>query len=143
MWGSSNSSSSSSNTQKPEQPAQSHEGRLAIANADTERPSLSVYDLKDLKVIDTKALNYMPSAMYSSPQLRYAVMLSRNNGVVQFADGGVFTQSNQLKINTPNILTFQLSGTTPAHYRSFNGTAALFYDGSASRCLSLKCLRIV
>ncbi|ENW20131.1 hypothetical protein L313_2287 [Acinetobacter haemolyticus CIP 64.3 = MTCC 9819] len=130
--GSSNSSSSSSNTQKPEQPAQSHEGRLAIANADTERPSLSVYDLKDQKVIDTKALNYMPSAMYSSPQLRYAVMLSRNNGVVQFADGGVFTQSNQLKINTPNILTFQLSGTTPAHYRSFNGTAALFYDGSAS-----------
>ncbi|QER38489.1 hypothetical protein F2A31_01720 [Acinetobacter suaedae] len=128
--GSSNSSSSSSNTQKPEQPAQSHEGRLAIANADTERPSLSVYDLKDQKVIDTKALNYMPSAMYSSPQLRYAVMLSRNNGVVQFADGGVFTQSNQLKINTPNILTFQLSGATPAHYRSFNGMAALFYDGS-------------
>ncbi len=25
-----------------------------------------------------------------------------------------------------------MSGTTPAHYRSFNGTAALFYDGSAS-----------
>lgn len=130
--GSSNSSSSASDTKTPEQPTQSYEGRLVIANADTERPLLSIYDLKDQKVIDTKALSYLPTAMYNSPQSRYAVMLSRNEGVVQFADGGVFTQSNQLKINTPNILTFQLSGTTPAHYRSFNGTAALFYDGSAS-----------
>ncbi|MCH7337421.1 hypothetical protein [Acinetobacter sp. NIPH 2699] len=128
--GSSDSSSSSSSTPKPEQPVLNYEGRLAIANADTERPSLSIYDLKDQKVIETKALNYMPSAMYSSPQSRYAVMLSRNEGVVQFADGGVFSQSNELKINTPNILTFQLQGATPAHYRSFNGTAALFYDGS-------------
>lgn len=131
--GSGDSSNSSSNTPKPEQPTtQTYEGRLAIANADADRPMLSVYDLKDQKLIDSKALNYTPSAMYSSPQSRYAVMVSRNDGVVQFADGGVFSQSNQLKVNAPNILTFQLNGTTPAHYRSFNGTAALFYDGSAT-----------
>lgn len=131
--GSGDSSSSSSSTPKPEQPmTQTYEGRLAIANADADRPMLSVYDLKDQKLIDSKALNYTPSAMYSSPQSRYAVMVSRNDGVVQFADGGVFNQSNQLKVNAPNILTFQLNGATPAHYRSFNGTAALFYDGSAT-----------
>lgn len=131
--GSGDSSSSSSSTPKPEQPTtQTYEGRLVIANADADRPMLSIYDLKDQKLIDSKALNYTPSAMYSSPQSRYAVMVSRNDGVVQFADGGVFSQSNQLKVNAPNILTFQLNGATPAHYRSFNGTAALFYDGSVT-----------
>ena len=128
--GSDSSNSVSTIAPKPEQPVQSNEGRLAIANADTVRPLLSIYDLKEQKIINTTALSYTPSAMYSSPQSRYAVMLSRVDGVVQFADGGIFNKNNVLQKNAPNLLAFQLKGATPAHYRSFNGLAALFYDGN-------------
>lgn len=128
--GGDSSGSSSTVTPKPEQPAKIYEGRLAIANDDSIRPLLSVYDLADQKVIHTTALSYSPSAMYGSPQSRYAVMLSRNEGVVQFADSGVLNKDNLLQKNMPHVLAFQLKGATPAHYRSFNGLAALFYDGS-------------
>lgn len=128
--GGDSSGSSSTVTPKPEQPAKIYEGRLAIANDDSIRPLLSVYDLADQKVIHTTALSYTPSAMYGSPQSRYAVMLSRNEGVVQFADSGVLNKDNLLQKNMPHVLAFQLKGATPAHYRSFNGLAALFYDGS-------------
>ncbi|MDM1019043.1 hypothetical protein QSV37_01770 [Acinetobacter sp. VNK23] len=128
--GGDSSGSSSTVTPKPEQPAKIYEGRLAIANDDSVRPLLSVYDLADQKVIHTTALSYTPSAMYGSPQSRYAVMLSRNEGVVQFADSGVLNKDNLLQKNMPHVLAFQLKGATPAHYRSFDGLAALFYDGS-------------
>ncbi|MCY6412340.1 hypothetical protein QTA56_09375 [Acinetobacter sp. VNH17] len=128
--GGDSSGSSSTVTPKPEQPAKIYEGRLVIANDDSIRPLLSVYDLADQKVIHTTALTYIPSAMYGSPQSRYAVMLSRNEGVVQFADSGVLNKDNLLQKNMPHVLAFQLKGATPAHYRSFNGLAALFYDGS-------------
>jgi len=131
--GGDSSDSTSAVTPKPEQPAQSDQGRLVIANADTVRPLLSIYDLKEQKLINTTALSSAPSAMYSSPQSRYAVMLSRNEGVVQFAfvfDSGIFNKNGVLQRNAPNLLAFQLKGATPAHYRSFNGLAALFYDGS-------------
>ncbi|MCS4299139.1 MULTISPECIES: hypothetical protein [Acinetobacter] len=122
--------SSTEVTSKPQEVKQSNEGRLLIANADTVRPLLSTFDLKNQKVINTISLNYAPSTMYSSPQFRYAVMLSRNDGVVQFADSGIFNKNNSIQNNLPHLLAFQLKGATPAHYRSFNGLAALFYDGS-------------
>lgn len=129
--GDGNSSKSSADViSKPEEVKQNHEGRLLIANADTVRPLLSAFDLKSQKIINTIALSYTPSAMYSSPQFRYAVMLSRNDGVVQFADSGIFNKNNSIQNNLPHLLAFQLKGATPAHYRSFNGLAALFYDGS-------------
>jgi hypothetical protein len=128
--GGDSSNSSSVVSPKPQQPTEADAGRLAIANADTIRPLLTVYDLKEQKTINTTALNYVPSAMYSSPQSRYAVMLSRNEGIVQFADGGIFNKNGSLQRNAPHLLAYQLKGATPAHYRSFNGTAALFYDGS-------------
>ncbi|NIE96633.1 hypothetical protein F3J02_09100 [Acinetobacter sp. Tr-809] len=128
--GGDSSDSTSAVTPKPEQPAQSDQGRLVIANSDMVRPLLSIYDLKEQKLINTTALSSAPSAMYSSPQSRYAVMLSRNEGVVQFADSGIFNKNGVLQRNAPNLLAFQLKGATPAHYRGFNGLAALFYDGS-------------
>lgn len=130
--GSDSSDSSPVITPTPEQPVSVEAGRLAIANDDAVRPLLTVYGLKDQKVLNTTALSYTPSAMYSSPQARYAVMLSRNEGAVQFADGGIFNQNNSLQKNTPYLLAFQLKGATPAHYRDFNGMAALFYDGNST-----------
>jgi hypothetical protein len=128
--GGDSSKSSTDAISKPEEVKQNYEGRLLIANADTVRPLLSAFDLKSQKIINTIALSYTPSAMYSSPQFRYAVMLSRNDSVVQFADSGIFNKNNSRQNNLPHLLAFQLKGATPAHYRSFNGLAALFYDGS-------------
>ena len=115
---------------QPSVPKTEHQGHLVIANADTERPLLSVYDLNDKKNINTIALSTAPVAMYSSPQSRFAVLLSRNEGIVQFADSGIFLKDNKLQINTPHLLTYQFKGAKPTHFRSFNGQAAIFYDGS-------------
>lgn len=114
----------------PPQPVINEQGRLVIANADTVRPVLTVYDLKQQKNIYSATLKVLPNAMYSSPSNRYAVMLSRAEGLVQFADGGIFTQKNQIQVNAPAILSYQLMGAAPTHFRSFQNLATIFYDGS-------------
>lgn len=132
--GASDSSSKPTDPVKPNppQPVATEQGRLVIANADTVRPLLSVYDLKQQKNIYTTALKAVPSAMYSSPDHRYAVMLSRTDHLVQFADGGLFNQNNQLQSHTPAVLAYQLMGAAPTHFRSVQGLATIFYDGSDS-----------
>jgi len=114
----------------PSEPTIEQQGRLIIANADPVRPLLSVYDLNEHKNINTTALTALPTAMYSSPAFRYAVLLGRTANTVHFVDGGIFSKNNLLQKNNPNLLAFKLSGAVPNHYRAYNGLAAIFYDGN-------------
>lgn len=104
---------------KPE-PVQSDAGKLMLINDDPDRPQLSVYDLNQHKIIDTEQLSVAPFAVYSSPNHRYGVLMNRVQNEVAFYDG---------LATEPTLLGFKLYGAAPTHFRSFNGQAAIFYDG--------------
>lgn len=119
-----------SNPQTPPSSIENTQGRLVITNDDATRPVATVYDLKENKVLNTHAVKGVVSGVYSSPSHRYAVFLDRENNTVQFLDSGLFIENKTLKVATPTWLSYQLNGEKPTHYRSFNGQATIFYDGS-------------
>lgn len=116
------------NNPAPEEDHDHHEnsGRLVFANAD----QVYTYDLDEEKIISTIKLNHIPNALYTSPQGRYALAVSQTNNITYFIDGGVFGHGDHNHADAPSLLSdFNLTGDKPAHYRNFNGQAALFYDG--------------
>lgn len=122
------SDSGSGQNQSPDQskPVTNTEGRLMLINDQVDRPELSLFDLEQQKVIDTKQLKTMPFAVHSSPAGRYGILMDRVGGTVNFYDGGLSAKG----ISKPELLNYQLLGALPTHYRSFNGQAAIFYDGN-------------
>lgn len=128
-------SSDSTNTTTPEKPKPQPEpssytdGRLVIIDDHPERPELSLYDLKQNKTIHHTQIQYQPSSLYSSPNDRYAVLMMRDQGAVSFYDSGLVTTNGKTIEQSPELLSYQLFGPKPTHFRSFNGQAAIFYDG--------------
>lgn len=122
-------------TPQPAEPGQNALNRLLILNDDNERPELSLFDLDEHVFIDRVQLAAVPSALYSSPQYRYGVILDRVNGQVSFYDAGPLAQSGQAG-SKPQLLSYHWSGAAPTHYRVFNGQAAIFYDGNAAQTAS-------
>lgn len=117
------------NTVKPEKKL-TVEGRLLIVNDDQAKPELSVYDLAKKQIVQSTFLNAQPSALYSSPSFGYGILFDRVQGIVNFYDGGLSQKSGVLIEQKPQLLTYQLFGAAPTHYRYFNDQAAIFFDGS-------------
>lgn len=118
-------------TPQPDKPL-NEQGRLLIINDDEERPQLSLYDLMSKKTIQTTQLKTRPSALYSSPNYRYGVLMERTQGQVSFYDSGLSLNKGAMLEQAPQLLNYQLFGASPTHYRQFNGQASIFYDGSAA-----------
>lgn len=131
--GSGNNNDSANN---PSQPPHSGEktalGRLVITNSDALNPSAYIYDLDEKKVASNISLKYLPTSVYASPEYRYAVLISRADNITKFIDGGIYKHNDHIDKDQPTLLSLDLQGPTPNHYRSVNGQAALFYDGSDS-----------
>ncbi len=102
-------------------------GRLAFAGADGD-PQLSVLDL-DSRTTTQIALANAPTAVYASPERRYAVVVQADADQVNFVDGGVYAHEDHVDVETPTLLDFSLSGARPAHYQAHEEQAALFFDG--------------
>ncbi|MDQ8036813.1 MAG: hypothetical protein REI12_05285 [Pedobacter sp.] len=110
-----------------------HPGRLIVASSDARA---HVYDLDSASFLGDFALDHAPSAIYASPGNRYAVIAQRPATAahqVQFVDSGLSASGE----NAPALLGYKLLGTTPAHYRSVDGLAALFFDGGSGPRFSL------
>lgn len=112
--------------------AKSTLGRLVITNNDTTNPKAFIYDLDEKKVSSDVALKYLPTSVYASPEHRYAVLIARADNTTKFIDGGVYKHDDHIDKEKPVLLSLDLTGPTPNHYRSVNGQAAIFYDGSDS-----------
>ncbi len=111
-----------------------HPGRLIIASNGAHSHAY-VYDLESAAVLaDDFHLDYEPSALYASPGHRYAVIAQQPataSHQVQFLDSGIHVHDDHVDADAPALLSFKLYGTTPAHYRSVDGVAALFFDGGS------------
>jgi ABC-type amino acid transport substrate-binding protein len=67
-------------------------GRLAIA--ESAATGVRVFDLDTKVVAATFAMDSAPSALYTSPNGRYAVAYQGTAGKVQFIDGGVWQEDH-------------------------------------------------
>lgn len=114
-----------------------HPGRLIIAS-NSANSHAYVYDLETAALLtDNFPLDYEPSALYASPGHRYAVIPQQPATAghqVQFLDSGIHGHDDHVHEDTPTLLGYKLYGSTPAHYRSVDGQAAMFFDsGSGPR----------
>jgi len=112
-------------------------GRLVFTHADGSNSRVYVHDLESRSTLADFALVHPATAVHSSPEHRYAVIVQRNNDQVEFLDGGVYRHDDHVDEGDPAMLPFTLSGVRPTHYRHHGEQAALFFDGdSASAALS-------
>ncbi|MCH8496978.1 MAG: hypothetical protein LAT63_00745 [Marinobacter sp.] len=108
-------------------------GRLAITEVSAS--TLRVMELGNAQVISSFTLPHTPTALNSSPDGRYAIAIQRNNDLVSFVDGGLWTEDHGDHMHdyeeSPQHLNFTLTSHRPTHFQSYGHRAALFFDGSA------------
>jgi len=110
-------------------------GRLAIAEQNS--AVLRIHDLDTKSNEASRTLEHAPSALYASPGGRYVVAMQRTQDLVQFVDGGVFTEDHGDHLHDykreSRVMPWRLAGPLPTHYdRQAGKQAAIFMDGRAS-----------
>src|SRR5690606_11551817 len=77
---------------------------------------------------------YPVSALYQSPDRRYAVVMQRDHDGVGFIDGGIWQEDHADHLHAyeeaPALLSFGLNDRRPTHYEIHGNQAAIFFDGS-------------
>jgi len=107
-------------------------GRLAIAEQNS--AVLRIHDLDTQAIEATRTLENAPSALYKSPGSRYVVAVQRTQDLVQFVDGGVYTEDHGDHLHdyrrASRVMPWRLTGPLPTHYdRQAGRQAAIFMDG--------------
>ena len=109
-------------------------GRLVISEAGLAR--VHVFDLDSSQPVATFDSQYPSTALNTSPDRRYAVLIQRDNDVVEFLDGGIWREDHGDHLHdykeAPTMLDLALPDRRPTHYEIHGGQAALFFDGSAT-----------
>lgn len=104
-------------------------GRLVFTHADGANSRVYVHDLESGETIADFALVHPATAVYASPESRYAVILQRDNDQVEFLDNGIHLHDDHTHEDAPAMLGFTLTGVAPTHYRVNGEHAALYFDG--------------
>jgi hypothetical protein len=102
-------------------------GRLVFTHADGSNSRVYVHDLESRSTLADFALVHPATAVHSSPEHRYAVIVQRDNDQVEFLDGGVYRHDDHVDEGDPAMLPFTLSGVRPTHYRHHGEQADLFF----------------
>lgn len=110
-------------------------GRLVIA--ESAATSVRVFDLDSKAVAATIAMDSAPSALYTSPNGRYAVAYQGTAGKVQFIDGGIWQEDHTDHLHdykqAAAKLDWTLAGTAPSHFDKQEGVqATVYFDGSST-----------
>lgn len=115
----------------PEEPINLPAGRLAFSSPDSNM--VNIFDLSQNEIIDSFALTHPASALYASPNGRYAVAIQRNESLVEFIDGGIYLEEHgdhhDLHEDAPAANSFELLDVKPTHYVPVGEHALVFFDG--------------
>lgn len=108
-------------------------GRLAVY--DTTAQALKVIDLDNGSELASLPLTGAVPSLYPVPGNRYTAVIQRNDNLVSFLDGGLYTEGHGDHLHdyaeTPTLLDFTLDGVRPTHYEPGAEYAVLFNDGLA------------
>ncbi|MCC5856238.1 MAG: hypothetical protein JJU10_11270 [Idiomarina sp.] len=106
-------------------------GRLVITQFDSH--DAHVLDLASEELFEHFHLASEGARLYVSPQYRYALAVHRDQGVVQFIDGGLHYEDHgdhhHEHEDDPELLSFELFGELPTHYDYYLHRGAVFFDG--------------
>lgn len=111
-------------------------GRLAVA--ENSARTLRIHDLDNAAAVEaTHLLDNPASAVYASPNGRYAVAMQRLQDLTQFVDGGVWQEDHGDHLHdyrqASRSVAWKLAGVRPTHYdRQAGRQAAIFMDGNAA-----------
>lgn len=108
-------------------------GRLVVAEAESNM--LHVYDLDDNNKLDSITTTYNDMTLAPSADYRYATAKARQEGLIQFVDGGLWREDHGAHLHdykqAPVLSTYELMGSKPTHVLSHDGQLAVFNDGDA------------
>ncbi|MFQ6372500.1 5-methyltetrahydrofolate--homocysteine methyltransferase [Shewanella sp. YIC-542] len=115
-------------------------GRLSVLAADSNQ--VAVFDIAKASLLDTFSLSYGGGALSASAGARYAVITHKDNGLIEFVDGGLWQEDHVDHAHdyseAPALSSFNLSGTSPAHLVAHDGQLAVFFDGNAASAVPAK-----
>lgn len=110
-------------------------GRLALTENNAK--TLRLFDLDSGTTEASHVLDNVPSAIYASPNGRYAVAMQRLQDQVQFVDAGIWQEDHGDHLHdykqASKPVAWKLSGSRPTHYDLQAGKqAAFFMDGDST-----------
>ncbi len=108
-------------------------GRLIVSAKDANQ--VSVFDLNDNDLMaDFTTVNPV-SALYATSGSRYAMLVQRNQDLVEFLDGGLWQEEHGDHFDAfeqdPALAAFTLNDSRPTHITYGEGQTAVFFDGNA------------
>ena len=109
------------------------EGRLAVFDEDAQ--ALKVIDIEDRSVLESLTLSGTSTPrLYTVPGERYVAAIQRDDNLVTFVDGGLYTEDHGDHLHdyaeTPSLLSFTLTNVKPTHFEAGEESAIIFNDGS-------------
>jgi len=106
-------------------------GALLVSDAEAGR--IDIVDLHDGDVVSSMDLEG-PATIYPTAHTYYGVAVQTEEGLVNFIDTGIEIEEHgdhfHLHVGEPELLNFELFGTTPIHFVSHDGWSAIHFDGS-------------
>lgn len=109
-------------------------GRLLLIDPSESRAQ--IVNLSDSELIGAIQLDAPPSAVYATGGYRFAALIERNADKVSFIDGGLWQEPHDdhfdLFVSTPELLNYQLTGSRPTHFVTYEGDVAVFLDGDTA-----------
>lgn len=108
-------------------------GRLLISD---DAGRVHIYSLAEGKVLNSFALGFVPSAVYSTAGKGVGVVLGRNENRTAFIDGGFILEDHgdhlHPSLNPPTVLAQQFTYGKPTHYQTTEVASTIFFDGRGS-----------
>lgn len=108
-------------------------GRLAIVNADAQGKDIELWSLDQQKSVHQIKLSDAVTALYPSPDRRYALIIQRPQGMLRFLDSGYELEPHgdhaHRHLQPSRLLDFSIQGSTPVHVDQFKQQLTVFFDG--------------
>lgn len=105
----------------------------ALLVSDAEAGLINIIDLHDGDIISSIDIEG-PATIYPTAHTYYGVAIQTADGLVNFIDTGIEIEEHgdhfHLHVGEPELLNFELFGSTPIHFVSHDGWSAVHFDGS-------------
>ncbi|TMP36451.1 hypothetical protein [Pseudoalteromonas rubra] len=109
-------------------------GRLLVTSSESN--VVNIYSAAEQSLIESVGLTYAPQYAYGSENHRYAILVQREQGMVEFVDGGLYREAHGDHFHNhedaPSSVSLQLASTKPTHVTVNEGGIAVFSDGDAA-----------
>ncbi|MEJ6476929.1 hypothetical protein [Pseudoalteromonas piscicida] len=106
-------------------------GRLLVTSAGSN--VVNLYSTADKSLIEAFGVTHYPKYVYSSENHRFAVLVQRDEGLVEFIDSGLYQEAHgdhfHMHQDAPAVAEFHFESVKPTHVTAGGSGVAIFSDG--------------